>query len=375
MASLTTRTAASSTICARRPDDSFIRTARALEINDLGKDNDAAAREENARLAAQIEELKSENARLHDQLAQARTPPAHKANGSSPLRNDVRLVQSAVAVRVGVPAAMMLQQVFFVIRTGGGRILDDPARPYVATTYPEWRDKYFPFFSVITIKRAFVKLEKKNLIESKQADGRQSRKKSYRPTPEGIKLIPSGKEPSNCAHRRDQNDPFRMGSNCALPYYNESESKGTRASTSTENGFIKGLSIKAPEARVPVFEGKHQEHAQPARDDPKWPDYAAYCESQKGKRDKNGRPWNGMPSQKGFWTWLKGQDRRWRDRVKQPDFVDGYDLDGAFYTKEEADQMAKANADELLSTDRFRPARKHPDGTHEIVYKQKGNQQ
>ena len=61
-------------MCARRPDYKSIQVklkqqddaARALY--DLGKDNDAAAREENARLAAQIEEFKAENARLLAEL-------------------------------------------------------------------------------------------------------------------------------------------------------------------------------------------------------------------------------------------------------------------------------------------------------------------
>ena len=89
-------------MCARRPDDSFIRTARAFEINDLGKDNDAAAREENARLAAQIEELKAENARL---LAEVESLRAAESKSLEMEAENTRLGDENARVRKQLAAA------------------------------------------------------------------------------------------------------------------------------------------------------------------------------------------------------------------------------------------------------------------------------
>jgi hypothetical protein len=102
-------------------------------------------------------------------------------------------------------------------------------------------------------------------------------------------------------------------------------------------------------------ERKHHHHqSQSARKHIKWPEYATWCESQKGKLAKGGRVHDGRPTEKGFSTWLSGQKPEWRNKQSQ---VDGYELDGKFLTPVEAREIALANP-KLLEEDRFRQARK-----------------
>jgi DNA-binding PadR family transcriptional regulator len=87
-----------------------------------------------------------------------------------------------------------------------GKTLSDGHR-YIFNTYREWQN-HFPMHSISTLKRVFVRLGKHHLVVSKQPEGRRTRRKWYRPTPEGIKLIRSGSEGSKCDVSSDQNDPF-----------------------------------------------------------------------------------------------------------------------------------------------------------------------
>jgi len=88
-----------------------------------------------------------------------------------------------------------------------------------------------------------------------------------------------------------------------------------------------------------VFEGYQN---QPAQSHVKFPEFAAWCRSKRG-----------TPSEEGFWSWLGKQKPQWRNRVRQKQGgEEGYELDGKFYTKEEANQLA-ANDPKL--TVKFRP--------------------
>jgi hypothetical protein len=113
-------------------------------------------------------------------------------------------------------------------------------------------------------------------------------------------------------------------------------------------------------------EGRQKHQSQPARDHGKWPEYATYCGSQKGKQGKDGRVHDGMPTEKGFWKWMCGQKPQWRNKRKQPDYIDGYLLDGEFLTREDANRIAADNL-RLLDEARFRPARKGHDGKIVII--------
>jgi helix-turn-helix protein len=111
-----------------------------------------------------------------------------------------------------------------------------------------------------------------------------------------------------------------------------------------------------------VFEG-HQHQNQSARNQIKWPEYVAYCASQKGKRGKDGRVHDGIPTDPGFGKWLLGQKPYWRDKVRPPDHIDGYVLHGKFYTAEEANRMGRENPELLI---KFRRATKSGDEVHVI---------
>jgi DNA-binding PadR family transcriptional regulator len=165
---------------------------------------------------AEITRLKEENAQLIHKA------PAPKAEGSSPLRNDFRLIRPVLAIDLGVPAALLFEQLCFLIRIGCFRTID--GLQYVTHSSREWADKYFPFYSEWTIERAFKVLEKeKGLIVSKQADGRDNRVKSYRLSPEGSNLLPGLEKAAKCGDATQQNAD-RKRSNCRLACTEESES-------------------------------------------------------------------------------------------------------------------------------------------------------
>ena len=111
-----------------------------------------------------------------------------------------------------------------------------------------------------------------------------------------------------------------------------------------------------------VFEG-HQHQNESAQNHIKWPEFVAYCRSQKGKPAKDGRIHDGIPREDRFWKWRLSQKPYWRDKVRPPDHIDGYLLDGRFYTAEEANRMGRENPDLLT---KFRRAIKKGDKTHVI---------
>jgi hypothetical protein len=99
------------------------------------------------------------------------------------------------------------------------------------------------------------------------------------------------------------------------------------------------------------FEG-YQNQNQPAQNYVKWPEFAEWC------RSKGGRP-----TEDGFWKWLCGQKPQWRNRVKSCDEIDGYVLDGKFFTADEANRRGTENPDLI---ERFRKAVKR-DGKIQVV--------
>lgn len=85
-----------------------------------------------------------------------------------------------LAVAIGLNEAIVAQQLYFLLEDGNnGMILGDGQR-WIYNTYEEWRDQFFPFWSIDTIKRTFAFLEEKFVIESCQPEGRASRRKYYR---------------------------------------------------------------------------------------------------------------------------------------------------------------------------------------------------
>src|SRR5207248_11688447 len=92
-------------------------------------------------------------------------------------------------------------------------------------------EKYFPFYSAVTMERALTDLEKiHKAIESKQIFGRDSRVKSYTISPEGRNLMASAQTPANCGDSTQQNDGTRA-SICSVASCTESESNSTAAAS------------------------------------------------------------------------------------------------------------------------------------------------
>jgi hypothetical protein len=103
----------------------------------------------------------------------------------------------------------------------------------------------------------------------------------------------------------------------------------------------------------------YQNQNQPARDHPKWPEFACYC---RGQRDKRGNP--GQPTEKGFETWLSKQKSQWRNKAApNPDGELGWELNGKFYTQEQATQLGIQDPDLQV---KFRQARRR-DGKIVII--------
>ncbi len=100
---------------------------------------------------------------------------------------------------------------------------------------------------------------------------------------------------------------------------------------------------------VLVEKYQYQNLNRPARDHPKWPEFADWCATQ---RDRYGNP--GKPTEAGFWKWLCGQKPQWRNTPQPaPAEQKGYLLNGKFYTEEQADQLGRADTDLLV---KFQPA-------------------
>jgi molybdenum-dependent DNA-binding transcriptional regulator ModE len=104
--------------------------------------------------------------------------------------------------------------------------------------------------------------------------------------------------------------------------------------------------------------GSHQYQNVPAREHPKWPEFAAWCRTK-----------DGTPSEKGFQSWLRKQKPQWRDKVRQNfDGEEGYELDGKFYSADVANRMVEKNSELAL---KFRQATKRGDAIQ--VLKPKGD--
>jgi len=218
---------------------------------------------------AVVLDLEAEITRLRNELAAARShrlspPETHKPQDHPSTyggRADVRLFRPNIAVKFGVPAAIILQQLRWLLRQeNSGKVLDDGKR-YVYNTYPDWRRKFFPFYSVPTLERAFGLLENKRLVASIQPEGRQSRRKWYTLTPEGINLMDSGgNEGAKSENPSHQFDEVRKPSNCGVPSSNNetppdvvgkmAPGGGAPATTSSSEQLIQELRKEYPDFDV-----------------------------------------------------------------------------------------------------------------------------
>jgi len=89
------------------------------------------------------------------------------------------VVLPSLAKAVGVNEAIVLQQLHFHLANfNNGR--EQEGERWIFKTYDDWQTTDFPFWSIPTIQRTFLRLEKTGLIVSCQPEGRKSRRKYYR---------------------------------------------------------------------------------------------------------------------------------------------------------------------------------------------------
>ena len=74
----------------------------------------------------------------------------------------------------------------------------------------------------------------------------------------------------------------------------------------------------------------YQNQQSSVQDHVKWREFVAWCRSE-----------GGAPKETGFWKWLSGQKPQWRNKVGHNFEEDGIVLDGKFFTREEAHQLAR----------------------------------
>lgn len=114
---------------------------------------------------------------------------------------------------IGVNEAIVLQQLFWLLRdpNNGKKIAE---KQWIFNTYEQWQVQYFPFWCERTLKTIFTNLQRLNLIEVCQPEGRLSRRKYYRINDSALDLIPERAKnvPSNGQELPDGN-----GQNSSVP--------------------------------------------------------------------------------------------------------------------------------------------------------------
>lgn len=124
-------------------------------------------------------------------------------------------------------------------------------------------------------------------------------------------------------------------------YHDASKALGNSTLLASANGNPKSVSS--------FLEGYQN---QPIQNHVKWPEFAAWC-----------RKKGGTPTEPGFSKWLCGQKPQWRNKVKKMFDEPGYELDGKFFTSDEANRLGRENPDLLT---RFRQAIRR-DGKIEMI--------
>lgn len=111
------------------------------------------------------------------------------------------LVLPSLAKAIGLNEAIALQQLHYWLENPKGGVEMDGHR-WVYNTYEQWQADNFPFWSVSTVKRTFLRLERLELVISRQA-ATYDRKKYYRV--HYAKLTQWND--SDCANPEFQDDP------------------------------------------------------------------------------------------------------------------------------------------------------------------------
>jgi len=90
-------------------------------------------------------------------------------------------VLPGLAVLIGLNEAIVLQQLHYWIANPKSQGIEQDGYKWVYNTYEEWQENNFPFWSVRTVQRIFLSLEKMGLVVSEQFNSKDwDRRKSYR---------------------------------------------------------------------------------------------------------------------------------------------------------------------------------------------------
>jgi DNA-binding PadR family transcriptional regulator len=77
------------------------------------------------------------------------------------------MFQPTLATKIGVNEAIALQQLHYLLNPKFNKNIKD-SKCWVYNSYPEWKEKEFPFWSEGTIQRVFLSLEKQSLVDSRR---------------------------------------------------------------------------------------------------------------------------------------------------------------------------------------------------------------
>lgn len=125
------------------------------------------------------------------------------------------LVIPSLAVSIGLNEALILQQFHYLGNSGNsGRIIN--GERWVYDTYEELQRKFFPFWSLNTIKRTIAGLENSGWLLSCQPEGSVSRRKYYRVSAQSYLYLTSERLSDAKKTRTTQIEPFDDPS-CYVP--------------------------------------------------------------------------------------------------------------------------------------------------------------
>lgn len=95
----------------------------------------------------------------------------------------------SLIMAVGLERALIMQQLHFLLRNKkNGKVLPNRKGRWIYNTYPQWKEQYFPWMSLMSIRRHFRALEVMGAVESCQPEGRRSRRKYYRLSDAVVKM-------------------------------------------------------------------------------------------------------------------------------------------------------------------------------------------
>lgn len=162
-------------------------------------------------------------------------------------------VLPSLAATIGLNEAVILQQIHYLVNSGGGRVID--GEQWIFDTYEELQRKFFPFFSVITLKRTMLKMESSGWLVSCQPEGVMSRRKYYRLSASCYINLTTEKYSEAIDSRRYQNDTMGVSKRYLPLTENTSENsehKNTRAA-SGEAAQVCPSASKPAKARKPTW--------------------------------------------------------------------------------------------------------------------------